>query len=315
MAVSPQTTRVRRVLFALVIAVVFIFGAYLISNPNTFAPSTANAESTQALLEAYAQKKGPDGLPLWEEQLIATASSTAWANTASSSDDTLLAPAPDAAAGSLTDQFAQNLFTQYMQQRGDTEPSDSDIDTFAASSIQNLVQSHAQQNVYTVLDVKSGGTGNDALLMYAAAADKAIAAHTTDTSETELDYFDDAVEKNDTGELKQVAEIGAAYTGLAPALMQIEVPTEAQQAHLEIANAMARLGNDITDMSMMETDPLRAYLGLSAYQTDADSLQQGFSDMGNVFAQDQVTIGPNELGYGFYSVIQIATPQASSTAQ
>ncbi len=99
MAVSPQTTRVRRVLLALVIAGVFIFGAYLLSNPNLFTPSAANAESTQALLQAYAQKTGPDGLPLWEEQLIATASSTSWQNTTSPTADEPLAPGPDAAAG------------------------------------------------------------------------------------------------------------------------------------------------------------------------------------------------------------------------
>ncbi len=217
--------------------------------------------------------------------------------------------------GSLTDTFAQNLFSQFLQQLGSTQPTDADIDTFAQSAIQQLIASHTQTNVYSIGEVKSGGTGSDALLIYAAAVDKAVASHTANTTENETDYFADAVEKGDTSKLQDVAEIGAAYSGLAPALMQISVPTEAVQAHLEIANAMARLGSDITDMSTMESDPLRAYLGLSAYESDAVSLAQGFSDMGVVFQQDQVTMQPDELGYGFYSTIQTATPVASSTSQ
>ena len=316
MAVSAQPTRVRRVLIALVLAGVLIFGAYLLANPNFFTPSAANAESTQALLAAYAQKKGPDGLPLWEDQLIATASSTAWASEASTAAEDVPPPSGIvAASGSLTDQFAQNVFSQYIQQEGGANPSDSDIDTFAQSEIQTLVQDHSTQDSYSEAGIQVSGTGAAAMRTYANAVEQAVDAHSSPTAgnESELDYFSDAVEKNQLDELKEVAVIGADYTALAPALMAIQVPSEAQQAHLEMANAFARLGADITDMSMMETDPLRAYLGLSAYETDAASLAQSFSDMANVFSVDRVTLSPQDPAYDFYHATLVGTQTVAAT--
>jgi hypothetical protein len=318
MAVSTRTIRVRRIVGALVLAGVFISGAYLLSNPEILAPSTANAQSTQALLAAYAQKKGPDGLPLWEDQLISTASSTAWATT-TPVEDTTPAPGITPAPDSLTDQFAQSLFSQYMNQEGGANPSDQDIDTFAQSAVQSLVQSHAQQNVYTEANISVAGTGSAALKSYAALVSQAVNANVlpTDGTKNELDYFSDAVEKNQVDELKTVAAIGAGYSSLAPALIAIPVPSEAQQAHLEMANAFARLGADITDMSMLETDPLRAYLGLSAYQTDDASLLQSFSDMAQVFSSDQVVLTPQESGYDFYNtaVRSVGLNAGSSSAE
>src|SRR5580700_6363982 len=71
--------RVRRIFVALCIAILLVAGAYVVSDPsllNIFNPQVANAESTQQLLAAFAQQKGPDGKPLWEDELIATSSST-----------------------------------------------------------------------------------------------------------------------------------------------------------------------------------------------------------------------------------------------
>ena len=316
MAVSAQSTRVRRVLIALVLAGVFVFAGYLFSNPNLFQASAANAESTQALLAAYAQKKGPDGLPLWEDQLIATASSTAWANEASATaNDTTPPPGIVAARGSLTDQFAQNVFSQYIQQEGGANPSATDIDTFAQSEIQTLVKNHAQQDIYSEANLHVSGNGASAMKAYAVAAQKAVSANSSPTAgnESELNYLSDAVEKGQTDELKEVAVIGSDFTNLAPALMAIQVPSEAQRAHLEIANAFARLGTDDTDMSMMETDPLLAYLGLSAYETDAASLAQGFADLSNVFTTDQVTLSPQNPGYDFYHAALVAAQTVNAS--
>ncbi|MDR3547881.1 MAG: hypothetical protein P4M11_06405 [Candidatus Pacebacteria bacterium] len=287
-----------RILGAVVIAGVLIGGAYLLSNPSLFAPSAANAQSTQALLQAYAEQKGSNGLPLWENQLMATASSTAWATTTS---DITMAPAPIAASGTLTDQFAQNLFTQYMQQEGNNTPSDQDINSFAQSAIQSLVQQHSQQDTYTEANLKVAGTGPAALKAYAAAVEQVVSDNEVPSNESELDYFADAIEKNQTAGLKVVASIGSSYTALAPALIAISVPSEAQKAHLEMANAFARMGSDITDMSTYESDPLRAYLGLSAYETDAGTLASSFSDMAAVFNGDQVTLTSQDSGYDFYN--------------
>jgi hypothetical protein len=177
--------------------------------------------------------------------------------------------------------------------------------TLAQSAMQTFAQQQEHQAPYAIGQVKVSGTGPAAMKQYAADAEAVFAANNPDpsgTNESELSYFSDAVEKNDSSALQHVSEIAKSYTAIGPALMKIQVPTEAQNAHLEIANATTRLGEDITDLSMMNSDPLRAYLGLAQYQLDAASLAKGLSDMGSVLSAEGVTISENDPGYYFYKL-------------
>ena len=325
---------------ALVIAGVLIVGSVVISN-NGLAflnPNTVNAESTQGLLQAYAARDTDnDGLPDWEESLYGLDPNNAHSfsptmtdgqavaqglvkpkfltQTASSTENStdVLPDGINAAPGSLTEQFSQSLLTQYLSQSDGTEPTPDQITTFAQTAMQTFALNHAHVDAYSLGQVSTGGTGSDALKQYAASAEKALAANTVNTDESEISYYSDAINKNDPAALKKVSEIGAAYTGLAPALMLVPVPEEAQQAHLEIANAAARLGGDITDLSMMNSDPLRAYLGLAQYDTDATALATGFSDMAAVFKNEQTNLQTGDSGYSFYSILLATTPTTAST--
>jgi hypothetical protein len=329
---------------ALVIAGVLIAGSVLVTNNGLsfLIPNAVNAESTQALLQAYAARDSDnDGLPDWEEALYGldpnnphsfspnmtdgqavaqglvkpkflTASAADSTDSASSTD-----PVPGAitaAPGSLTEQFSQSLLSQYLDQSASngTAMSDSDITTFAQNAMQTFAQQHAQQDVYALGQVKTAGTGAAALKIYAAAAQTAFAANTTSTSETGIQYFSDALLQNNSSSLQEVGKIGAAYTAIAGAMILVPVPVEAQQAHLEIANALARLGGDFTNMSTMNSDPLRAYLGLSAYENDADALTKGFTDMSAVFSADNVAIAQDDPGYDFFSTCTLASPQPAA---
>ena len=317
---------------ALVIAGILIAGSIFISSNGLaiFTTNTANAASTQALLQAYATKDSDgDGLPDWEEALYGLDPHNAHSfspnmtdgqavaeglvkpkfitetasNTASISDDTSTLDGPTAAPGSLTEQFSQSLLSQYMaQSSANGAPiSDDDIATFAQTAMQNFAQANAHHDAYALGQVQVGGTGPAAMTAYAAEAESVIAANNSHESESEADYFADAIEQNDPTALAKVATIGKDYSNLAPALMKIQVPSEAEYAHLEIANAAARLGDDITDLSMMNSDPLRAYLGLAQYQIDTGSFAKAFADMGNVYSSEQVSVPNGTPGYYFYS--------------
>jgi hypothetical protein len=264
---------------ALAIAGVLIVGSYIISAQNFsfFAPATASAASTQALLKEYAQKDSDnDGLPDWEESLygldpnnahsfspnmtdgqavsegLVKLKFTSSQLTASSTVDTSNLPsAPNAVPGSLTDEFSQNLLAQFVttSQNSNGQPSDTDITTLAQNAIQTLVQNHALQNKYSLAQINVNGAGSDALVSYAGAVEAIFEAHTLNDSENEVDYFSDAVQKNDATALPKVAAIGSYYSALAPDLMQGQVPAEAQYAHLEMANSLARLGTDVTALA------------------------------------------------------------------
>ena len=332
------------ILGALVIAGVLIAGSIILSlNGLSFLnTNTANAASTQALLQAYATRDSDhDGLPDWQEALYGLDPNNAHSfspnmtdgqavaeglvkpkfltQVASSTDSSTTAsdlPGPTAAPDSLTAQFSQTLFSQYLSQvaANGTDMSDDDVAPFAQGILQSFAQSHSQSDVYSIGQVQLGGTGPAAMRTYAAAVEQVLAANTTPESESELDYFSDAIEKNDSSAIAKIATIGKDYSALAPALMQIKVPTEAQNAHLEIANAAFRLGGDITDLSTMNTDPLRAYLGLAQYQNDATSLANGFSDLSTIFSDEQITFSEGDPGYYVYNAAMKIHAQQTASA-
>jgi hypothetical protein len=334
---------------ALVIAGVLIAGSYILSSPKPpeilsfLRPNTANAESTALLLKEYAAKDSDgDGLPDWEEALYGTDPNNPHSISPTLTDGqevaeglikpkfmtetpSSLTPASTlsgqaaAAPNTLTDQFTQSLMSQFMTQsanNGGAQMSDEDVTTFAETALQNFAQNNEHQNAYTQSQLKVSGSGPAALRAYAAAMEQAfkIQSDAIDSNESELDYFSNAVEKNDPSQLIQVAAIGKTYSAIGPAIMQVEVPTEAQYAHLEIANATSRLGADITDMSTMESDPLRAYLGLVQYQTDAASLATGFEDMNSVFANEHVILASGEPGYYFYATANETSTQPTTSS-
>lgn len=337
MADITRTTRVPGVIGALLIASVLIGGAYVIANPHSlpFHTKYVSAASAQEILQAYAKKDSDsDGLPDWEEALYGTNPNSSHSVSQTLTDSEAVAqglvqprfssqvasttsaidPAniPGVVAGNdtVTAQFAQSLFSNYLTQRKDsTPPTQEEIATYVASAMQDFVAKHASQNSYTATQVKVAGTGATALTAYAGNVEDAFAANTIATTKSEVDYFADAVEKNDIAALPQVAAIGKAYAATAKDFIDVPVPAEAQKAHLDIANSLARLGEDITDMASLETDPLRAYLGLSQYQTDSQTLTTSFTELNTVFTADNVVI-PSGKGSSVYKTAQMAAAPA-----
>lgn len=333
MANSTRTTRVPGVIGALVIAGVLVGGAYVISTPGwkPFKANVANAASTQELLQSYAKKDSDgDGLPDWEEALYGTDPSNAHSvsagltdseavdqglikpkfssTTTDTSSATTQTDVPGSIAGdnTVTAQFSQALFSKYLQQSNGTPPTQDQVAQYVQSAIQDLVNTHQTQNAYSVGNISVSGSGPDALTTYAGKVENAFASNAASTAQSELDYFADAVEQNDTSALTSVAAIGKAYTATAQAFVKIPAPTEAATAHLAVANALARLGSDITDMSTLSNDPLRAYLGLEEYQADSQSLVDSLTAMHAVFIKDNVDIETG-AGSSFYKATVSAT--------
>ena len=324
-------SRKTRIVGALVIAGVLVVGSIVISGSGLsfLNPLTVNAASTQELLQSFATRDSDnDGLPDWEEQLYGLDPNNAHSfsstmtdgeavtkglvkakfmtqELASSTDATTTDPYPDAptaAPGSLTEQFSQALLTQYLSQNPDgSAPSEADITSLAEQTMQTLAQNNEHQDPYSLAQIQGTGTGPLALETYAVNIEEVFGKHNSHAPEGELAYFSDAVNLHDKAALSKVAQIAGDYTNIAPALIQLKVPVEAENAHLEIANATSRLGADITDLSMMDSDPLRAYLGLAQYKIDTASLSKGIADLGSVFLAEKVSIQSGDPGYSIYT--------------
>jgi hypothetical protein len=324
------------IIIASTLSVILIVIAVLVSGPLPFHLQRVDAQSTHDLLVSYAAKDTDgDGLPDWEEALYGTDPNNPhsvsqavtdgeavaqglvkpkFATATSTPVDAAAIPGTDSGPQTLTDQFARGLFSQYLAQHDpSTPPTPADITTFVEGAVADFQGSQQIPDAYNQGQVHVVGSGSDALLSYAAAIESVFARNTVDADKSELDYYADAVEKNDLTALAQVKKIGAAYTAIAKGYVAVPVPREAAIPHLAVANALARLGSDITDMSTMQSDPLRSYLGLAKYQKDSPALLSALASLQNVYASEEVTVPTGTKGSSFYDSLVQATQVKSAT--
>lgn len=332
-----HSTRTLRIGIASLIAVLLIAGAYAFSGPTPLfnLGRIAEAQSSEELLREYAVKDtDADGLPDWQEALYGTDPANPESFKAGVKDGEAVAqglvqpkvvvradgdttdagsiPGISALPDSITDRFAQALLTQYLRTRGDTPPTQEEIVAFVQKGVSELSSSSEDADRFTIADVRvTSETGREALIAYAAKAEKAFADNTvpsTISSRNELSYFQDAIRGND-GALTNIRALSAAYEDIAEALMAVPVPAEARQAHLSIANTLVHLSTMTEDMAALKTDPLRALLGIGLYEKYASRLKSGFANMHSVFSARQATLTEGQPGYEFYATSELsATP-------
>ncbi len=313
------------IIFASTLSVVFVVIAVLISGPLPFGLNKANATSTHDLLVSYAAKDtDSDGLPDWQEALYGTDPNNSHSVSPSATDgeavsqglvkpkfasatstpvDASSVPGVDAGPKTVTDQFARALFSQYLAQHTTDTPTPEAVAKFVEAGVADLTASQESPDAYNQGQVRVVGSGPDALIMYAASEENAFKAHTIASEKSEVDYFADAVEKNDLTALAQVKKIGVAYGAIARAYIAVSVPREAAVPHLAVANALARVGADITDMSTMQSDPLLSYLGLAKYQKDVAELSTALAALNAVYASEQVVVPEGTTGAFFYGLL------------
>lgn len=302
------------------LSLLLIFTAYVKSGPSVFTAHKADAESTHDLLVAYAGKDSDgDGLPDWQEALYGTDPQNAHSVSPTMTDAEAVAqglvtprfdsasstsvssaslPGVSAAPSTLTDQFARQLFGEYLKLKAQTgrDPSSSEVAAFTEAQMQSLIDSQKVPDTFNQGQVHVSGTGPDALLAYANAAGKVIEKIDAGKSKDEVAYFSDAVYKNDASALVAVKKYSDAYAVATRALMELPVPKELAISHLALANSLMRVSLSLKEMASLETDPILAMLGMASYQGSAQGGRDALRSMGRVYATEHVLPGAGTEG-------------------
>lgn len=319
-----RSTRTMFIGGASLLSLILIGAAYSLSGPLPFHINKVGAESTHDLLVSYASKDSDgDGLPDWQESLYGTDPNNAHSVNPSVSDadavaqglvqpkfatatttaiDANIIPGATAGPTTLTDQFAKKLFGQYLKNRGGTQPTPTEIATFVEQGVAELKSSQVRKDAFNQGQVKVSGAGPDALLVYAADGERALSATKIDVSKTALEFFSDAVSKNDPSALRKLRGYGTGYAEIARSLMKTSVPKEMAASHLALANSLMLMSSSILDLAEINNDPLRAMLGLAQYQDDSVVLGQALKDMHTIFASEHVVPGLGTTGSAFYAM-------------
>ncbi len=301
MALTPRTLSI---IGSLVLSLVLVSGAYFFSSP-LFGALMVDAESGEELLKSYAEKDtDADGLLDWEETLYKTDPNDPHSVDATLTDGEAVAKglvkakfvsetpeAPidtdiegvDAAPDTLTDEFSREFYAHYLTSRGGDLPSSAEIASFVQDAVADLDTATASRTRFTKTNLQPGGSGVAGLTTYATNLRGVLNANSpTKTEKDALENFGDFVNGKNSKALARVTEVGRAYEATATALMRIGVPSEVALTHLSLANAYASLAEATLMMGEMDTDPLRAFIGLSRYDEVQGATAQALIDMGTI---------------------------------
>ena len=212
-----------------------------------------------------------------------------------------------AAGGSITDTFARNFFTLYI----DTKAANggSDLSQTQISSLETEVLNQLSSSVSPTPDFKSksdikvSGTGADALRAYAEQAEDILRVQSAQLPKSEFQYLQDAVQNGDSSALDNINKIATTYRTTAAGLAVLTVPQELADAHLALINTIARIGDESSDFARVKTDPIATMFAIKQYSSSVNTLAQVFKDIASIYASEQITMTKGTPGAWFVNVI------------
>lgn len=310
-----------RVLGAALVAMTVIGGSYLLAR-SVDAPSLAEASAETALLQSIATKDSSgDGLPDWQKVLYGIpldATTTDYFHLGMTDGEAvakgLIVPKamPDISAtssdqGTLTESFGKAFFTLYLaakQQNGGADLSPDQTNSLATEAFTQFIEHFASPVALKQSgDLKSGGTGADALASYAASAEAVFNRYQSKTPVNELQSIQDALQNNDPQALSALADAADIYRSYAQGLAALPVPTELASADLALVNAFYQRSSIYAGIATAKEDPLLAIVSVQQLTQNEIDWQKALADMGIVFETEGVSLGKGAPGAGF---IQLA---------
>lgn len=297
MAILPTlSVRTLRISGALVIAVMMVGGAYLLSGPFASTKS-ANAESTDELLAAYATKDtDSDGLPDWQEALYGTdpkkadtdgdgvndgeaarkgmltpnaLQSQLPSESLTTSDDL---PGVDPATGSLTEEFSQSFLQQYVSASQGQQLSDEDRQALISKLIGDFTGKVSQklESKYSAVSVKTDTSVTT--LQYAGNVEKILRAHDLPAEASKpIPLMTALVDDNDPSARGKLLTISAAYKAMYTDLVALPTPPSLVTQHVAFVRAFDGLARSTNIIANYEKDPL-GMLGALAVFKDSSML-------------------------------------------
>jgi hypothetical protein len=317
MAIVPPSMRTLSIIGSTFLAFVLIGSAYVLSSPNPFKLFTANANGTEELLTSLAKKDADgDGLPDWQESLYGTDPQNPSSVKEGMTDlqavsEGLVKPrfesevavgestVPGTTAGprTITDEFSRALFGTYLKNRGATQPTPEEIATFTQNAVTALAEREAKMTAYTEKDLVTGSSGYEGFRAYASGVDVAMTKNAVKIEKSNIEYFADGANKDDATALKKVKEIAVGYNNTAKALTRVPVPPEGKAAHLRLVNALHRMGLVSEHLASLQTDPLRAMLGVAEHEDASREIISAMTGLNSLFVAQGLSFTPEESGY------------------
>lgn len=304
MKLSERTLRISG---ASLIALLMIGGAYFLSGPSFLSSRIAGAESTEALLAAYATKDtDADGLPDWQETLYGTDPSQQDTDKDGVSDgeavrqglvkpNALAAQLPqdpegeevaeqlpgiDPAPGSITERFARSFFEQFAAASNGLPMDDATRQQLISNLLTDITGtvSHELESKYSTVSVRTSSSVS--VLEYAGAVEAVILANDVPEGANDpLVLMQQLIEDGDESARTKLEALAGSYRSIAIGLSEVRVPPSLAEDHALLVRSFDSLFRATRMVASFDKDPLGTLGALALYQPSADGMVQAFRSM------------------------------------
>ena len=192
-----------------------------------------------------------------------------------------------------TDKFAREFFTSFTALKSSGQVDANTINSFSNSLGQNIVNPNLIDR-YSEKDIKISSQNDTASKegYYETMKNLFKNYQSTEGIGDELDIMSSGLVSYSADSTKISLEqynklntIAAAYQNFAKEVIEIEVPSNLVQYHLQIANSSNNTGISVLNMGKVINDPVVGLSGLSQYQKYSDELIKAVTDLEAVLKQ------------------------------
>lgn len=182
----------------------------------------------------------------------------------------------------LTDTFARNFFTKYMNtQQSGVKITPDNVDQFASDYLRTATLPTISTKQYAGSDLSLVDSDKAHISSYKDATTAVFGKYWPSSSEktNELSIMQQAFSKSDTKALDQLTTVISAYQNTLNNLLKIPVPKLAMSIHLNVVNSLATYIQTLKMIQVAYTDPMSGLVGLNEYSTSQSNISVSIVSM------------------------------------
>lgn len=229
-------------------------------NPDTDGDGTS--DGAEVALGRNPLVKGPNDFLASKNNPVATSSATVKENL------------------TLTDTFARDFFTQYMNtQQSGTQITPANADQFASDYLKTSTLPDISAKQYTLADLSLTDSGRANISNYKDSIAAIFAKYWPSGKTNEIAIMQQAFTNNDTGALAGLTPIISGYQSALKNMVTLPVPKLATSLHLNVLNTLSTYIQTLKMVQSSYTDPLSGLVALNSYQNNYANISVSLANL------------------------------------
>jgi len=186
-----------------------------------------------------------------------------------------------------TDEFSRDLFAEVSAVSTQGQPIDQSTVDNISNSFAEKIQNPVVRKTFLISDIKTTNDNSAGVIQkYKNALIKIYTEYPTKTNVADVikEFVGDGTNVNDAA-LQKLDPIITQLNGILTARIEMGVPSQLAQPHLDVINALERVIENLTDIKAYDSDPVVTIGAMNVYNNNTLTLQAALDDLANKITQ------------------------------